>query len=122
MNCLKLNKGEYYNWLKFNIIIKIYCFENKKLIFKYVFQIFRIIKLIYCNDIIQIIYLCINFDINMQFELIFEIVDKKLKLLKPSQPLVLKEIKVIEAIPVSEFKFQEDFYGEKFYRQYKPYI
>ncbi len=86
------------------------------------FFIFRIIKLIYCNDIIQIIYLCINFDINMQFELIFEIVDKKLKLLKPSQPLVLKEIKVIEAIPVSEFKFEEDFYGEKFYRKYKPYI
>jgi hypothetical protein len=58
----------------------------------------------------------------MQFELIFKIVDKKLKLLKPSQPLVLKEIKVVEAIPVSEFKFQEDFYGENFYRKYKSYI
>jgi hypothetical protein len=37
-------------------------------------------------------------------------VDKKLKLLKPSHSLVLKEIKVIEAISVSEFKSKEDFY------------
>jgi hypothetical protein len=41
--------------------------------------------------------------------------------------LVLKEIKVIEAISVSEFKSKEDFYewnneGDQFYRKYKYYI
>jgi len=97
--------------------------NNKILIYKYLFLSYRIIKLIYFSDIIQIVYLFYDLYINKQFELIFDIMYQKLKLFHFQQSLSLDEVESIEEKKEEIIEGEEKVKSQpSFYEKYKYYI